>query len=657
MEPPQETARDGVIRSLPQTVVNQIAAGEVIERPASVVKELVENAIDAGATRIKIDLEEGGVRLVRVVDDGCGMGTGDLELVFAPHATSKLHTPDDLDHIASLGFRGEAMASIGSIARCRVVSRQGDDGLAHTIEDTGGEIGDVVEAGGALGTTVEVRDLFFNTPARRRFLKRTSTELSRCLDVIQRIALAHEGIGFVVTHDTRRLFDVEPSMDLLARIRRTFGAELADSLVPVEFEEYPDRPGFGLRLSGFVAPPRFSRRDTSRLMWFLNGRFLRDKLLHRVVKEGYRGFLVENRQPVAFLRLAMDPALVDVNVHPTKAEVRFREGRRMFGMLVRALREAVAQTDIATPGASLVDSMLKRELGPGRAEMQPGQSWLPAAGSERVPGPEDHGVLRPVGSDWLGGDRSSPGMAGTVNPGSKGWTPEERRDPQQHQEGEQPGGSYSAIGQAFAASASAEGEAEAWATTDELRGPYLQVDKTYLLREVPGGFEVIDQHALHERLTYELLLRDLRAGAIEVQGLLVPELVELAKSEVALIGEHSEAIKTLGVDLAVFGPATVAVHGLPARIKRPDIEGMVTDLVHAIEAEGKAPNAEDVVEEVLHRMACRSSIMAGDSLTQDEIHSLLSRARELGCDQTCPHARPTRVRFNLADLERAFHRR
>ncbi|MDF1798593.1 MAG: DNA mismatch repair endonuclease MutL [Planctomycetota bacterium] len=655
MESPQETARDGVIRSLPQTVVNQIAAGEVIERPASVVKELVENAIDAGATRIKIDLEEGGVRLVRVVDDGCGMGTGDLELVFAPHATSKLHTPDDLDHIASLGFRGEAMASIGSIARCRVVSRQGDDGLAHTVEDTGGEIGDVVEAGGALGTTVEVRDLFFNTPARRRFLKRTSTELSRCLDVIQRIALAHEGIGFVVTHDSRRLFDVEPSMDLLARIRRTFGAELADSLVPVEFDEHPDRPGFGLRLTGFVAPPRFSRRDTSRLMWFLNGRFLRDKLLHRVVKEGYRGFLVENRQPVAFLRLAMDPALVDVNVHPTKAEVRFREGRRMFGMLVRALRDAVAQTDIATPGASLVDSMLKRELGPGRSELQPGQTWLPAGGS-------DHGVIRPAGSGWLGSEPSRPGTGGatgSTDSGSAGWSPAGTGGDREGFRGAQGTSSYPSEvdGQATAATPSAEGDIEAWATTDELRGPYLQVDKTYLLREVPGGFEVIDQHALHERLTYELLLRDLRAGSIEVQGLLVPELVELAKSEVELIGEHCEAIKTLGVDLAVFGPATIAVHGLPARIKRPNVEGMVTDLVHTIEAEGKPPNAEDVVEEVLHRMACRSSIMAGDSLTQEEIHALLSRARELGCDQTCPHARPTRVRFNLADLERAFHRR
>ena len=652
MASPQDTTPRGVIRSLPQTVVNQIAAGEVIERPASVVKELVENAIDAGATRVRVDLEEGGVRLVRVVDDGCGMGAADLELVFAPHATSKLHTPEDLDHIASLGFRGEAMASIGSVARCRVVSRKGDSDLAGAIEDVGGEIGAVGEAGGALGTTVEVRDLFYNTPARRRFLKRTSTELARCLDVIQRVALAHEGIGFVVTHDGRRLYDVEPSMDLLARIRRTFGAELADSLVPVAFDEHPGRPGVGMTLTGYVAPPRFSRRDTSRLMWFLNGRFLRDKVLHRIVKEGYRGFLVENRQPVAFLRLAMDPALVDVNVHPTKAEVRFREGRRMFGLLVNALREAVAKTDIA----STIEAMLKREKGPGGAELQPGQGWLPTPGGQRVPG----ATGEPGTDGSFGGSGGEPGGGGTPGvghgPGVDRGAAAGTTYPPGHT-----APSTAAEGGASAPTPGAVGSAEldeqaAWATTDELRGPYLQVDKTYLLREVPGGFEVIDQHALHERLTYELLLRDLRAGAVEVQGFLVPELVELSKSEVTLLGEHVDAIKTLGVDLAVFGPDTIAVHGIPARIRRPNVEGLVTDLLHAIEENGKPPNAEDVVEEVLHRMACRSSVMAGDALSQDEIHSLLARARELGCDQTCPHARPTRVRFTLGDLERAFHR-
>lgn len=615
--PPKNVGR---IAALPQNVVNQIAAGEVIERPASVVKELVENAIDAGASRVRVDLEEGGVKLVRVVDDGCGMGAADLELCFAPHATSKLFTPEDLDHIASLGFRGEAMASIGSVARCRIVSRPKDAELALGIENMGGAIGPVAEAGGALGTSIEIRDLFYNTPARRRFLKRTSTELSRCLDVIQRLALAHEGIGFVATHDGRRLFDVEPEMGLQDRIRRTFGAELADSLVPVELEE----PGHGgLVLSGFVAPPRFSRRDSSRLMWFLNGRFLRDKLLHRVVKEGYRGFLIEARQPVAFLRLSLDPALVDVNVHPQKSEVRFREGRRMFGILVRALREAVAQTDIATPGAALVDRVLKRED-------HRGQAWLPSTPREA---PDPTWIPRPESGGSAAPREQAPWAPEPADP-----APEPQPD-------------------AAEPMRAADSTREAWTASDELVGPYIQVDKTYLVRATPDGFEVIDQHALHERLTYELLLRDLYGGAIETQRLLVPELIELSKSEVELLSTHTDALARLGVELSIFGPKTVAVHGLPARIKRPNVEGLVNDILHTIEERGTPPTADEVVEEVLHRMACRSSVMAGDALTQEEIHSLLSRARELGCDQTCPHARPTRVRFTTDDLERAFHRK
>lgn len=633
MEPIEATGAR--IAALPTNVINQIAAGEVIERPASVVKEMVENAIDAGATRIRIDLEEGGVKLVRVVDDGCGMSASDLKLVFAPHATSKLFTPEDLDHIASLGFRGEAMASIGSIARCRVVSRQAGSDLAVGIENQGGQIGEVTDEGGSFGTTIEVRDLFFNTPARRRFLKRTSTELSRCLDVIQRLALAHEGVGFVATHDGRRLFDVEPEMGLRDRIRRTFGAELADSLVPVKLEE----PGYGgLVLTGFVAPPRFSRRDTSRLMWFLNGRFLRDKLLHRVLKEGYRGFLIEQRQPVAFLQISMDPALVDVNVHPQKSEVRFREGRKLFGVLVRALREAVAMTDIATPGAALVDRVLKRESG----EEQPGQSWLTdpgkLGGGGSVPEvrPWNPPEARPSSADGTSSYplEALPGSSTTSQPGNTDL-----------------GGLDSGH------IAANEADATIWKTHDEIRGPYIQVDKTYIMRATPDGFEVIDQHALHERLTYELLLRDLYSGAIEIQRLLVPELIELSKSEVELVSTHVESLKKLGVDIAVFGPSTVAVHGLPARIKRPDIDGLINDILHTIEERGTTPTADEVVEEVLHRMACRSSVMAGDTLSQDEIHSLLTRARELGCDQTCPHARPTRVRFTIPDLERAFHRK
>lgn len=615
MPTPSATARIAV---LPEVVRNQIAAGEVIERPASVVKELLENALDAGATRIQIDLEEGGVKLVRITDDGTGMGAEDVALAFVSHATSKLCVPEDLEHIASLGFRGEALASMGSIARCSLYSRLPELELGWRIENEGGRLSDVREAGGPKGTILEVRDIFFNTPARRRFLKRTSTELARCLDIVQRTALAHSGVGFVATHDGRRLFEVEPDMDFRARIRRTFGAELSEALVEV------DAVDGDTRVFGFVAPPRFSRRDTARQMWFLNGRSLRDKVLSRVLREGYRGFLVEGRQPVVFLQLALDPAKVDVNVHPSKSEVRFRDQRRLFGFLVNALRESVRKTDMATPGESMLHSMWRREGGEDvRQGVLPNPGPLPAGEAEAV-------VVREVPGQPFEIPRPAPPSSGAHAAG--------RTD------GVAPG----------ARPADAR---EAWEARDELRGPFLQVARTYLVRALPDGFEIIDQHALHERMTFELLRRDVRAGQVETQRYLVPELVEVSKADALLLSGHFEALGRIGIDLAVLGATTIAVSGLPARLKNPDAEGVVRDLIEILARTGHPPDAEDVIEEVLHSAACRSSIMAGDELTEDEIRTLLERARELETDQTCPHARPTRVRFSLADLEKAFHRR
>ena len=618
---PEDAAR---ILALPELVINQIAAGEVVERPASVVKELVENALDAGATEVRVDLEEGGVKLVRVVDDGIGMGPEDLRLAFLPHATSKLRSVEDLDHIGSLGFRGEALASIGSVSRARIVSRPTGFDSGWEIRDDGGRIGEVRDAASPRGTTIEIRDLFFNTPARRRFLKRTSTELGRCLDVLQRIALAHVGVGFVVTHDGARVFDVERGMNLRERVHRLFGAELASSLVPVGGEDGDTR------LGGFLAPPRFSRRDTSRQMWFLNGRPLRDRILSRVLKEGYRGYLVEGRQPVAFLTLSMDPGKVDVNVHPTKSEVRFREERRLFGFLVNRLREAVAQADIATPGDKLLDSARRRGAWNPRDDA-PGQAKLPDPGVLR-PAPRPAGGYGAEGGPSVPQVREVPGRPFGTEAGDRPFAPQ-------------------------AESASPPSEGDAWGERDEFQGPFLQVARTYIVRALPDGFEVIDQHAFHERVTYEGLREQFRRGSVEVQRRLVPELVEVSRSEVELLTPHLEELRRIGVELDVFGPATLAVHGLPALLRNPDPEGVVRDVIAVVEKTGRTPTAEDVVEEVLHSAACRSSIMAGDELDESSIRALLERAAELENDQTCPHSRPTRVRFDLSDLEKAFHRR
>jgi len=618
MQGGQESIETGVIRELPELVKNQIAAGEVIERPASVVKELIENALDAGAQHIEVALEEGGAKRIHITDDGCGMNAADLCMAFVPHATSKLREVGDLDHIASLGFRGEALASIGSVSRASIYSRPAHQSTGLRITNEGGRIAGPVDAGGPVGTSLDIRDLFFNTPARRRFLKRTSTELSRCLDVVQRTALAQPDVGFVVVHNGKRVYDVEASMDLRARIRRTFGAELEKELVPIDADDGRHR------LYGFVAPPRFSRRDASRQLWFLNGRPVRDRVLIRCVKEGYRGFLVEGRQAVVFLHLAMDPSMVDVNVHPAKSEVRFREDRRMFGFLVSAMREAVATTDMSTPGETMLKSAWRRE---GR-EDTPGQAHL-----------SDPGVLRPVAPPLQ--VREVPGRpfdaAAATTPASS--APVGRPLP--------------AAPEREAAGASAISSA----ADDRLAGPFLQVAKTYLVRALPDGFEIVDQHALHERITYEGLLSELRGGGVEVQGFLVPELVELSRSETELISGHTEELARVGIQVGALGETTIAVQGVPARLKSPDIDGLVRDVAEILARTGKAPAPEEIIEEVLHRAACRSSVMAGDSLTEDEIRTLLERGRALESDQTCPHARPTRVKFTLADLEKAFHRR
>jgi len=575
--------RGSRIAVLPERVRDQIAAGEVIERPASVVKELVENALDAGATRIVVDLEDGGAQLVRVTDDGSGMAREDLELAFVAHATSKLQDVSDLEHIASLGFRGEALASVGAVARCSITSRERGTALGWRIEDDGGRLTPCVEAGGPEGTIVEVRELFHNVPARRRFLKRASAELSRSLDVLQRIALSRDGIGIVATHDGRRILDVDAAMDLCGRVRRVFGAELAGSLVPVQASSGD------LAISGLVAPPRLARSDASRQMWFLNGRPVRDKVLLRALKEGYRGFLFESRQPVAFLRLSMDPARVDVNVHPTKAEVRFREERALFGFVVEAIRRGVARTDMATPGARLVEKAIARESGTTFS--------FPSAPVAR----QEPFVLREVPPSPPAPLRLAPA-----------------------------------------------------------RGPMLQIARTFIVREVDGGFEVVDQHALHERVTFEALLADLKASRTEVQKLLVPEVVAVSPAEVELLAAHADSLARIGIELAPFGPSSVAVRGWPARLQRPRAEAIVRDTIAVLEAArtgDRDPLAEEVLEEVLHRAACRSSVMAGDVLSQEEMQALLERGAGLLSDQTCVHGRPTRVRFTLGDLERAFHRR
>jgi DNA mismatch repair protein MutL len=522
-----------------------------------------------------------------------------LPLALCAHATSKLAQASDLEHIGSLGFRGEALASMGAVARVKIVSRPRGELHGASIECQGGTLSGVRAEGAPEGTQVEVRDLFFHTPARRRFLKSPAAELGRALDVLQRLALASPGVGFSVRHDGRRLLDLEAELDLAGRVRRLFGAELCDALVALEAADG------STRIAGYVAPPRFARADAARQMWFLNGRPVRDKVLLRCLKDAYRGYLFEGRQPVAFLALAMDPAGVDVNVHPAKTEVRVRDEKRLFSFLVTVLRQAVSKTDMSAQGSQLLGMAQRREArergagasAGGAQGVQPALAYPGAR--ERAGSVKDH---------WL---RPAPPAAARA----------------------------------------------AQMPADLPLGECLQVAKTYIVRARPDGFEVIDQHALHERVTFEALKRDFQAGQIEVQRALVPELVEVAPDEAERLEEHLEGLAKIGVHLTRFGPATFTVGGLPARLARPRPAAIVREILDAIAQRDRAPGSLELLEEVLHRAACRSSVMAGDELSQAEMRALLERGRALESDQTCVHGRPTRVRFTLAELERAFLRK
>ncbi|MBL8899202.1 MAG: DNA mismatch repair endonuclease MutL [Planctomycetes bacterium] len=601
------------IRLLDPRIVDQIAAGEVVERPASVVKELVENALDAGATRIAIELMEGGRGLVRVVDDGSGIPASELALAFASHATSKLADVGDLEHIATLGFRGEALASIGSISRARIRSRARGSEAGAEIEDHGGRVGDVRAAAAPPGTSVEVRDLFFNTPARRKFLKRDSTELGHCVEAVLRLALAHPGVAFHLRHDGKEVLTLPKAERLFERLRAALGAALGEE--PLELATRDAELG----LEGVLQRPSEAKREARQYL-FLNGRHIRDRALQRAIKDAYASFLFGNVQASYVLHLSLDPALADPNVHPTKIEVRFRDAGRIFGLLRRSVEQRLRASGHAAPGARLL-------LGDGE------------------PLPE---MPMPIGVR----DEGPPSRAGSPSSGAS--FPIVARP-------ELPFDVHAA--EATSATAPTSGAREAIAPDREparsAGAEVIQLHQRYLVRATYRGLEVIDQHALHERVNYEAFRSDLRAKGIAIQRLLAPEIAPVDPALLASIEERGEELQRLGLDLRPFGRDSVALFGLPARLSGEDpghlLERALRLLREAADGEELAP--EHFLAEVLASRACRGSVMVGDPMRPEQVRYLLERAATLADDSTCPHGRPTRIAFSVEELDRAFKRR
>jgi DNA mismatch repair protein MutL len=619
------------IQQLPPLVVNQIAAGEVIERPASVVKELLENSLDAGARRVDVEVEQGGTALIRVVDDGDGIAAEDLPLAFASHATSKLQSADDLARIGTLGFRGEALASVGSVARVTLQSRPPDQPCGAEVTCHGGRLSPVRDCSGAPGTRVEVRSLYYNTPARRKFLRGVGTELGHVREAFTRLALARHGLHATLRHNGNFLYEVPGPMGLLDRIGLFFGPEVAGSLYMVQAEYGP------VILGGYVGDPSLERGTPDLQYLFVNDRWVRDRGLSQAVREAYRGLLMTGRHPVSFLFLELPPGQVDVNVHPAKAEVRFRDAGALYQLVHDTVRDRLREADLT----ARMQLGTKKER-PAAGEVQ-GHGPSRAEGSDPAAAPEGGGRTVPRPKEMPAAARSTPPPPPTAASSGQAVAP-----------------APAALGGLFASAAVGGQPAPGQGPRPEARGPVraMQVLDSYLVVEVPPD-EVLflDQHALHERLLYEELKQRVAAGTLESQKLLVPEPVELPPAQAAAVLEHRAALAGLGLAVEDFGEGTVLLTGYPALLARRPPREVLRAVAEHLAGRGRAPGREQLAHDLLSLVACHAAVRSGDRLTPEEVEALVARRDLVDNSHHCPHGRPTALRLGRRDLDRHFRRR
>jgi len=601
------------IRRLPEHVVNRIAAGEVIERPASAVKELVENSLDAGAQRIDVHIQDGGKSLITVVDDGIGMTPDELRLAVERHATSKL-PQDDLDHIQTLGFRGEALPSIGSVGRLSITSRTADADTAWRLDIEGGAIGELSPAPLSKGTRIELRDLFYATPARLKFLRADRTESSQVRDAISRLAMARPDVSFSLIDGERTKIKLEAAQgDLLdARLQRlsgVMGKEFAENALPIEAERE------GLRLTGYAGLPTLNRGNAQMQFLFVNDRSVKDRLLFGAVRGAYADFLARDRHPLLALFLEIDPTYVDVNVHPAKAEVRFREAGVVRGLIVGALRHALAEA-----GHRASTTVASAALGAIRAGENSGPALPFGRPYSQVPNYPAPGVSERAMAFQAPGVAAAPGLAPTAPP-------------------------------------TAEVHTVAEAENFPLGAARAQVHETYIVAQTDDGIVIVDQHAAHERLVYEKMKSALDDEGVRRQGLLIPEVVELEEDAVDRLVARTAEFAELGLILEGFGPGAVIIREVPALLGQVDVVGLIRDLADELAELGGSFVLKERLEDVCGTMACHGSVRSGRRLNGDEMNALLRQMEATPHSGQCNHGRPTYVELKLADIERLFGRR
>jgi DNA mismatch repair protein MutL len=629
------------IRQLPDTLVNQIAAGEVIERPASVVKELVENALDAGAKRIEIDLEEGGVRLIRVRDDGGGIESDELPLAVSRHATSKITSLDDLEAVATLGFRGEALPSIASVSRFTLASRRTDDERGSALQVDGGRVGEIAPKAQAYGTTVEVRDLFYNVPARRKFLRAERTELGHIEEWLRQLALARPDVELRVSHNGKPLRRYKPDGQnpLFSgdRLAETLGEEFLQHALQVERTATMGEGGSALRLSGWIAQPAYSRASADQQYLYVNGRAVRDRSVAHAVKQAYADVLFHGRQPAYVLFLEVDPRRVDVNVHPAKHEVRFRDARLIHDFVYRTLQAVLAETRAG------VEAGLASAQGEHRGDQV--RAAYPPAGATAWQRPITQSGLglrveetRAAYAALYGGGAlpSSGALAAAapfaVSPSSDDAQPT-RVPLAPPQEGEVP-----ALGYAIA-----------------------QLHGIYILSECADGLIVVDMHAAHERIGYEKLKSAHDHEGLRMQPLLVPQTLAVAEREADVAEREAATLAELGFDVGRAGPQSLMLRGVPALLAHGDVEALLRDVIADLREHSDDPaiGGRRVVgarDELLATMACHGAVRAHRRLSIPEMNALLRDMEATERSGQCNHGRPTWAKFNLAEIDRWFLR-
>ncbi len=622
------------ILPLNSSVVNKIAAGEVIERPASVVKELLENAVDSGASRIELHLEQGGRQLIRVTDNGCGIAVDELQLAVTNHATSKIATADDLFSVATMGFRGEALASISEVSRTMLRSRTAGSESGAEMLVTGGQVHAPQPAGCPIGTTVEVRDLFFNTPVRERFLKTPQTEVGHATEAFTRLALANPPIHMRMTHGGREVFDLAPTTDWHERIAMLFGDELASGLIEVASVDGQ------VKLRGYVANPMHSRANGRLQYLLLNGRTIRDRSLQHALGEAYRGLLLTGRFPICFLRIDMPPNMVDVNVHPTKLEVRFQDGGRLYSQLLSTLRSKFLATDLRATARS--DSPVADENEAAAATpTTPSEivRWAQRElANQRVDGP----------SDSIGPPHRATGEPLVLHELPADFR--ERRMAEQLANGE----ARPPMSPPTSPAASTAASAKPDAITDSFKA--IQLHNRYLIVESSAGLEIIDQHALHERILYEQIRHKLEGAGLESQRLLVPEPVDLSTTECQALLEQRDVLAKLGIEIDAFGGDTVLVRSYPSMLANLPPADVVTSIASQLATSEQSPSSVELVDELLHSISCKAAVKYGDRLAPGEVQALLAERHLTQNHHHCPHGRPTALVFSCDDLDKQFQR-